>query len=95
MVPRPPVTIGDNRRLGTAAFILGLALIAATAWLVAASLSLRDVIDFLLALFLCATAAIVLLTLALSPFEALTRGWLLAGSALLAGVAVLVWCLAG
>ena len=80
MVPRLSAAIGDNRPLGTAAFILGLALIAAMAWLVAASLSLRDVTDFLLAVFLCATGAIVLLTLALSPFEGLTRGWLLAGS---------------
>ncbi len=91
MVPRASVTIGDNRRLGTAAFILGLALIAATAWLVAASLSLRDMVDFLLALFLCATAAIVVLVLVLSPFEGLTRGWLLIGSGMLAAAAVLVW----
>ena len=95
MVPRLSAAIGDNRRLGTAAFILGLALIAATAWLVAASLSLRDVTDFLLAVFLCATGAIVLLTLALSPFEGLTRGWLLAGSALLAGAASFVWAWRG
>ncbi len=95
MVPRAPVTIGDNRRLGTAAFILGFALIAATAWLVAASLSLRDVIDFLLAAFLCATGAIVVLVLVLSPFEALTRGWLLAGSGVLAAIAVLVWAWRG
>jgi fucose permease len=89
MVPLPRAAIGDNRRLGTAAFILGLALIAATAWLVAASLSLRDVTDFLLAVFLCATGAIVLLTLVLSPFDGLTRGWLLAGSGVLAGGALL------
>jgi hypothetical protein len=91
MVPRLSAAIGDNRALGTAAFILGLALIAATAWLVAASLALRDVTDFLLAVFLCATGAIVLLTLALSPFEGLTRGWLLASSTLLAGAAAIVW----
>jgi hypothetical protein len=91
MVPRLSAAIGDNRALGTAAFILGLALIAATAWFVAASLALRDVTDFLLAVFLCATGATVLLTLALSLFEGLTRGWLLAGSTLLAGAAALVW----
>ncbi len=95
MVPRASVTIGDNRPLGTVAFILGLALIAATAWLVAASLSLRDAIDFLLASFLGATGAIVVLALVLSPFEALTRGWLLAGSGVLAAVAVLVWAWRG
>ena len=95
MVPRPPVAIGDNRRLGTAAFILCLALIAATAWLLSASLSLRGVTDFLLAVYLCGTGAIVLLTLVTTPFEGLTRGWLLVSSGVFAGCSALVWAWRG
>jgi 4-amino-4-deoxy-L-arabinose transferase-like glycosyltransferase len=94
MVPRAPA-IGDNRLLGTAALILGLALVAAAAWLSAASLSLRSAIDFLLAVYLCTAGGIMLLALVLSPFDALTRGWLLVGSGLLAAIACFVWILRG
>jgi 4-amino-4-deoxy-L-arabinose transferase-like glycosyltransferase len=81
--------------LGTAAFILGLALIAAAAWFVTASLRLPGAIDFLLSLYLCATAGVALVTLALSPFEALTRGWLLLACGLLTVAAAVVWALRG
>ncbi|HEU0304996.1 MAG TPA: hypothetical protein VFR32_10505 [Gaiellaceae bacterium] len=87
--------MGDNRRLGTAALILGLALIAAAAWLFAASLRVRGAVDFLLAVYVCAVAAVLFVCLALSPFEALTRLWLLVASGLLLGLAGAVWAVRG
>lgn len=81
--------------LGTAALILGFALIAATAWLVSASLRLRGAIDFLLSLYLGATSAVMVMVLAVSPFDALTRGWLVLALAMLTGTAAAVWVLRG
>ena len=81
--------------LGTAALILGLALIAAAAWLVTASLRLQSGIDFLLSLYLCATASVMLVMLALSPFESLTRGWLLIACGLVTAAAAGVWVACG
>jgi hypothetical protein len=94
MVPRPH-GMGDNRRLGFAALILGLALVTAAAWLSAASLRFRGAIDFVLAVYVCAVGVIVLVCLVLSPFDALTRPWLLVASAVVAGIAGAVWTLRG
>jgi hypothetical protein len=79
--------------LGTLWLIVGLALVVTAAWLLAASLRLTDTIDFLLALYLFAVSAIVVVALALSPFRALTRGGILAASAVLVIVAATAWLL--
>ena len=81
--------------MGTVALIIGFALIAGAAWLVAASLRLRDAADFLLAVYLCATGGVILLVLALSPFGLVTRAGVLVASAGLVAAAGAVWHLRG
>jgi hypothetical protein len=93
MVPRL-LAIRDNRVLG-AALVLGLALVGTTAWLGATSLKLDSAIDFLLALYLFAVSAIIVGALALSPFDAMTRGGLLIASLILLIFAGAFWLLRG
>ena len=95
MVPRPPVAIRDNRRLGTGALLIGFALIAGAAWLAAASLRLRDAADFLLAVYLFSTGGVILIVLALSPFRFVTRGGVIVASAAALAAAAAVWHLRG
>jgi hypothetical protein len=79
------------------ALILGLffALVAATAALAASCLRLRSAVGFLLAVFLVASAEIVVVSLGLSTVRALTRGALLASIVALLAVAVVTWVRCG
>jgi hypothetical protein len=63
--------------VGTVILVCGVLLVAATGALVASCLRLRGVIGFLLAAYLVASAEIVIVSLALSTVEALTRTALL------------------
>ncbi len=58
---------------------LMLAVLAATSLLLAASLRLGGLGPTLIAAYVCLVAETVALTLVLSPFRAVTRGWLAAG----------------
>lgn len=86
-----PVAIGDNGRLGTVALVIGFVLIAGAAWFAAASLRLRDAADHLLAVYLLSTAAVIVIVLALSPFELVTRTGILAASAVALVAVALLW----
>ena len=63
--------------MGTLLLALGGLLVVSTAVLVASCLRLRSAIGFLLAVYLFATAEVVLVSLALSPARLLTRTALL------------------
>ncbi len=95
MVPRPPAANSDNRRLGTAALLIGFGLIVGAAWLAAASLRLRDAADFLLTVYLFSTGGVILIVLGLSPFALVTRGGVLVASAGAIAAAAVVWHLRG
>src|SRR5919201_2040364 len=71
------------------------ALLAATAFLAAASLRLRGLVPALLAAYLFAAAEIVGLTLVLSPFRAVAAPGYLIGEAVLAVLVAAVWYCAG
>jgi hypothetical protein len=79
--------------MGFLSLILGSALVAGTAGFGAASLGLRRPTDVLLAAYVIGSAAVVVIALALSPFEWLTRAGLLAAAAcvFLAVLAVWLW----
>ena len=73
------------------ALILGVALLAASGGLFAASLRLDRLVDFLIAFYLLAFLEVVVVSLALSPARALTRPALLASLAGLLALALVVW----
>jgi hypothetical protein len=81
--------------LGTVYLILGVAAVAAAAWLLAASLALRSAVDFLLALYVLAAAEIVALALVLSLEDGYTRAWLFAGEAAVLVLVAFVWLARG
>ncbi|MDX6514809.1 MAG: hypothetical protein QOH73_475 [Gaiellaceae bacterium] len=81
--------------MGFAGFALASLLLVTSAALSAAMLRLRGFAALLLAAYLLAAAEIVLLTLALSPFHAVTTVGLLAGETLWAIAAVGLWSLNG
>ncbi|MDX6503521.1 MAG: hypothetical protein QOE29_646 [Gaiellaceae bacterium] len=81
--------------MGLAGFALASLLLVASAGLSAAMLRLRGFAAFLLAAYMLAAAEIVLLTLALSPFHAVTTAGLLAGETLWAVAAAALWSLNG
>jgi hypothetical protein len=95
MVPRLAAAIGDNRRLGFAVLLIGFALIVSAAWLAATLLRLRDAADFLLAVYLFSAGGVMLVVLALSPFELLTRGGVVVASAVVLVAAAAAWYLGG
>jgi hypothetical protein len=66
-------------------------LVGATAVLAAASLRLASFTAFVLAVYLVSVAELVGLAEVLSPFHAVTRGGYLAGVAIAAGAATIVW----
>jgi hypothetical protein len=88
-------SVGDNGALGTAAFIAGLAAVAASAWFGAASLRLRSAVDFLLAVYLVSAGGIVAIVLALSPIERVTRGGVLVATLIFLALTATVWQLRG
>ena len=71
------------------------ALLAATAFLAAASLRLRGLVPALLAAYLFTAAEVVGLTLVLSPFRAVAAPGYLVGEAAIAVVVAAVWQRAG
>jgi hypothetical protein len=75
--------------------LLSLGLLSATGLLVATTLRIRRPAELILAAYVVASAEIVGLSLLLSPFDALTRGALLAGLIALCAAAFAVWVLAG
>jgi hypothetical protein len=81
--------------MGAAAFLVGSALVAGTATLVAASLRLRAIPAFLLAAYLIADAEIVGLAEILSPFHGITRSGYLSGTAVVVVAAAAVWWVRG
>ena len=78
-----------------AALILGVALLAASAGLLATSLRLERLVDFLLAAYLLAFSEVVVVSLALSPPRALTRPALLACLAGVLALALGLWLARG
>jgi len=87
----PAPVVGDNPTLGPVFLITGFTLIAASAWLVAASLRLRGFVEFLLAVYVVASAGVVVVVLALSPFELVTRAGVVVASAVFLAAAAAVW----
>ena len=81
--------------VGTLILGLAVAVVAATAALVASCLRLRSAIGFLLAAYLVASAEIVVISLGLSTVRALTRPALLMSIGALLAVAVAVWLRSG
>jgi hypothetical protein len=77
--------------VSTLIFVVSLLGLALTAGLFAACLNLERLTDFLLAAWLIGFAEVVALSLLLSPEHWFTRSWLLAGLAVVLGVAVLAW----
>ncbi len=77
--------------MGFLALILGCALVALTAALVAASLRLARAVDFLLAFYVVGAAELAVVALVVSPIHELTRGGLLAVAAVLFALAAVVW----
>jgi hypothetical protein len=75
--------------------LLSLGLLSETGLLVATTLRIRRPNEVILAVYVVASAEIVGLSLLLSPFDALTRGALLAGLVALGAAALAVWVLAG
>ena len=80
---------------GLLLLVAGLGALAATGAIVASCLRLRSALDFLLAAYVVSWAWLVALVLALSPFELVTRGWLVGG--LVVGVvgAAVAWVRSG
>lgn len=72
-----------------------IALAVATALLVAASARLASLVSTLLVTYVVLTGGVVLVVLALSPFRAVTRGWVGATEAVLFAGALTVWWLRG
>ena len=81
--------------MGFLALILGCALVALTAALVAASLRLTRAVDFLLAFYVIGAAELALAALVVSPVHELTRAGLLVVAAVLFALAAVVWQLRG
>jgi hypothetical protein len=81
--------------VGTLLLALGVALVGATAVLVASCLRLSSATGFLLASYLVASTEIVVVSLALSPVRELTRSNLLVSLAALLVAAVAVWVSTG
>lgn len=77
--------------MGLAVFSSAVVLVGATAVLVAASLRLASLTAFVLAVYLVSVGELVGLAEVLSPFHAVTRAGYLAGVAIAAGAAVLLW----
>jgi hypothetical protein len=69
--------------------------LATTSLLFATCLRLRSFVSWLLAAYVLALAETTLLTLVLSPFHAVTRGWLAAGEVVLLVGALIAWWLRG
>ena len=81
--------------MGFLALILGCALVALTAALVAASLRLTRAVDFLLAFYVIGAAELALAALVVSPVHELTRAGLLVVATVLFALAAVVWQLRG
>jgi hypothetical protein len=77
------------------ALIFGVALLVASGGLLAASLRLERLVDFLIAFYLVAFLEVVVVSLALSPARALTRPALLASLVGLLALALALWLLRG
>ena len=77
--------------MGTLLLALGGLLVVSTAALLASCLRLRSAIGFLLAVYLLATAEVVLVSLALSPARLLTRSALLLVFGAGLAAALVVW----
>jgi hypothetical protein len=75
--------------------VLMIVALVATALLFATGLRLRSFVSWLLAAYVLAIAETTLLTLALSPFHAVTRAWLAAGEVALLVGALATWQLRG
>jgi hypothetical protein len=75
--------------------LLLLALLSASGLLVATALRIRRPAELIVAVYIVASAEIVGLSLLLSPFDAFTRGALLAGLVALCAAAFAVWVLVG
>lgn len=74
---------------------LGVALVGSTAVLLASCLRLRSAIAFLLAVYVFASAEVVLVSLGLSIFRGLTRPALLASFGVLVALALAAWIRGG
>ena len=77
--------------MGTLILVCGVLLVAATGVLGAACFRLPSVVGFLLAVYLVASAQVIVVSLALSTVDALTRTWLLLAVAVTFGLALAVW----
>ena len=75
--------------------VLLIVALVATSLLAATTLRLQSFVSWLLAAYVLALAETTLLTLALSPFHAVTRGWLAAAEVLLLAAAAAAWLLRG
>jgi hypothetical protein len=80
---------------GSLWLIAGLAGLAATGGLVASCLRLRSPIEFLLATYLVAWTWLIVSSLALSPFQLLSRSWLFLALILGLGLAAAAWIAVG
>jgi hypothetical protein len=81
--------------VGTLILVCGVLLVAATGMLGAACLRLPSVLGFLLATYLVASAQLVVVSLALSTVDALTRTWLLLGVAGTFALTLAAWLRVG
>jgi hypothetical protein len=80
---------------GLLLLLLGLGALTGTGGLAACCLRVRSPIEFLLATYVVAWTWLVGVALALSPFDSVTRGWLLAGLALGLAGGVAAWLALG
>jgi Dolichyl-phosphate-mannose-protein mannosyltransferase len=77
--------------VGTLILVCGVLLVAATGVLVGACFRLPSVVGFLLAVYLVASAQVIVVSLALSIVDALTRTWLLLAVAGTFALALAAW----
>ena len=81
--------------MGTASFLVAVVLVGAAATLLTCGLRVRSRVEFVLAVYVLASAEVVAVSLALSPTRSLGRGSLLVAFLLVLIIAVAVWLRAG